>query len=221
MRPRSQHLERALPGCLGRRQLVDIRAESRRLAHAPHIVGTMPETFDEYRHRILSYLGDRNPLSVQRNTPRIIAKLINGLPRRTQRWRPGPSQWSILEIIGHMADAELAMGWRVRNMIATPGVSLTWFNQDEWAVRLRYNDGSIREYLALFTGLRRSNLQLLNAFTPRQLRARYGVHEVRGRQNVWDFVRLEAGHDLSHIRQIRKVLAAHRARNVRRSSRER
>jgi predicted metal-dependent hydrolase len=35
----------------------------------------------------------------------------------------------------------------------------------------------------------------------------YGVHEVRGRQTVEEFVRLEAAHDLNHLRQIDRILA--------------
>jgi DinB superfamily len=37
--------------------------------------------------------------------------------------RPAPEKWSIAEIVAHLADAELAMGWRLRNMLATPGVA--------------------------------------------------------------------------------------------------
>jgi hypothetical protein len=29
--------------------------------------------------------------------------------------RPAPEKWSIAEIVAHLADAELAMGWRLRN----------------------------------------------------------------------------------------------------------
>ena len=28
--------------------------------------------------------------------------------------RPAPEKWSIAEIVAHLADAELAMGWRLR-----------------------------------------------------------------------------------------------------------
>src|SRR5207247_10899396 len=38
--------------------------------------------------------------------------------------RPAPEKWSIAEIVAHLADAELAMGWRLRNMLANPGVAL-------------------------------------------------------------------------------------------------
>ena len=38
--------------------------------------------------------------------------------------RPAPEKWSIAEIIAHLADAELAMGWRLRNMLAESGRGL-------------------------------------------------------------------------------------------------
>ncbi len=34
----------------------------------------------------------------------------------------------------------------------------------------------------------------------------YGVHEVRGRQTLVDFVEMEAAHDLNHLRQITEVV---------------
>jgi predicted metal-dependent hydrolase len=46
----------------------------------------------------------------------------------------------------------------------------------------------------------------------------YGVHEVRGRQTVEEFVRLEAAHDLNHLRQIDRILEeipACRGRSIR------
>lgn len=42
----------------------------------------------------------------------------------------------------------------------------------------------------------------------RQWTASYGVHAVRGRQTVAEFVTLEAAHDLNHLRQIDRVAAA-------------
>jgi hypothetical protein len=50
--------------------------------------------------------------------------------------RPAPEKWSIAEIVAHLADAELAMGWRLRNMLANPGVALTWWDEAVWEERL-------------------------------------------------------------------------------------
>jgi hypothetical protein len=166
----------------------------------------MAETFDEYQVRVLGYLGSRDPIRVQRATPAALERRLRGLTPAVLTRRPAPDKWSIAEIAAHLADAELAMGWRLRAMFATPGVRLAWWDQDRWAERLRYDRGSTREAAALFRTLRGSNLRLLATVPPAWWDECYGVHEVRGRQTVRQFVRLEAAHDLNHLRQIDRLL---------------
>jgi hypothetical protein len=167
----------------------------------------MPESFAEYQARVLSYLGSRDPIRVQRGTPAALERRVAGLPRSALTRRPSPAKWSIAEIVAHMADAELAMGWRLRGMLATPGVALAWWDQDRWANRLEYAAGPVRAALALFRELRESNLRLLAVVPPAWWDECYGVHEVRGRQTVRQFVIMEAAHDLNHLRQIDAILA--------------
>ena len=102
------------------------------------------------------------------------------------------------------------MGWRLRSMLATPGVSLTWWDQDCWAERLGYDAASPREAAELFRALRVGNLRLLASVPRSRWEKCYGVHELRGRQTVSQFVRLEAAHDLNHLRQIDRILTAYR-----------
>jgi len=168
----------------------------------------MTESFDAYRTRILGYLGTRDPLWVQGATPSRLERLVVGVRRPLLTRRPAPGAWSILEIVAHMADAELAMGWRLRNMLADPGVKLAWFDQDRWAQTLEYNTRALRPQLAQFRASREANLALLRAAPRRRWHTCYGVHELRGRQTVAEFVRMEAAHDLAHLRQVRQILAA-------------
>ena len=174
----------------------------------------MPETFAEYQARLLSYLGSRDPIRVQRLTPAALERRILGVSRSTICRRPAPAKWSIAEIVAHMADAELAMSWRLRGMLATPGVGLAWWDQDRWADRLGYATRSPRASAALFRELRLSNLRLLAAVPRTWWDKCYGVHELRGRQTVRQFVVLEAAHDLNHLRQIDRILAAPAPRHV-------
>jgi hypothetical protein len=166
----------------------------------------MPESFARYRARVLGYLGSRDPIRVQRATPAALERRLGGVSRPTLDRRPAPDKWSIAEIVAHLADAELAMGWRLRAMLATPGVQLTWWDQDRWAERLSYDSRHTREAAALFRTLRESNLRLLASVPRAWWDECYGVHELRGRQTVTQFVRLEAAHDLNHLRQIDRIL---------------
>ena len=119
--------------------------------------------------------------------------------------RPAPEKWSIAEIVAHLADAELAMGWRLRNMLASPGVALPWWDEAVWAERLGYAQREASLSAGVCRALRESSLRLLES-VPRARRVEcYGVREVRGRQTVEEFVRLEAAHDLNHLRQIDRI----------------
>jgi len=172
----------------------------------------MPETFDEYRTRVLSYLGDQDPLEVQRATPGQLAQRLDGVADSDFARRPRAEKWSIVEIVAHLADAELAMGWRVRNMLSNPGVALTWWDEAQWAERLAYSVQPVRYSLRTFTALRESNLRLLESVDRSRWIECYGMHEVRGRQTVEEFVRLEAAHDLNHLMQIDEILGRRGAR---------
>jgi hypothetical protein len=166
----------------------------------------MAETFEAYRTRVLSYLGDEEPIGVQQATPSQLDRRLRDVAPEELIRRPAPEKWSIAEIVAHLADAELAMGWRLRNMLANPGVALTWWDEAAWAERLGYAQQDASLSAGVFRALRDSNLRLLESVPrPRWVEC-YGVHEVRGRQTVKEFVRLEAAHDLNHLRQIDRIL---------------
>jgi hypothetical protein len=168
--------------------------------------GPMAETFEAYRNRILSYLGDEDPIRVQKATPtQLEGRLRDVAPEELIR-RPAPEKWSIAEIVAHLADAELAMGWRLRNILANPGVALTWWDEAAWAERLGYVQQDASVSAGVFRALRESNLRLLESIPRARWVEYYGVHEVRGRQTVEEFVRMEAAHDLNHLRQIDRIL---------------
>jgi hypothetical protein len=165
----------------------------------------MAETFEAYRTRVLSYLGDEEPISVQQATPSELDRRLRYVAPEELIRRPAPEKWSIAEIVAHLADAELAMGWRLRNMLANPGVALTWWDEAAWAERLGYAQQDASLSAGVFRTLRETNLRLLESVPRARWVECYGVHEVRGRQTVEEFVRLEAAHDLNHLRQIDRI----------------
>jgi DinB superfamily len=166
----------------------------------------MTESFPEYRTRVLGYLGSRDPIGVLRVTPSHLARLLTGAPRAVLTRRPAVGKWSVLEIVAHLADAELAMSWRIRNAIASPGVALAWWDESLWAERLGYQSIPWRASLGRFKGLRLANLALLRSLPPAAWDSCYGTHAKRGRQSVRDFVTLEAAHDLNHLRQVTALI---------------
>src|ERR1051325_8776229 len=121
----------------------------------------MAETFEAYRNRILNYLGDQEPVGVQQATPSELDRRLRDVTPEELIRRPAPEKWSIAEIVAHLADAELAMAWRLRNMLANPGVALTWWDEAAWAERLSYTQQDANLSAKVFRALRESNLRLL------------------------------------------------------------
>jgi hypothetical protein len=139
-------------------------------------------------------------------TSRRLARLIDEHARSELARRPAPGKWSVVEILAHLADAELAFGWRLRSMVASPGVPLQWWDEHLWSEKCAYVRTDVAESLRTFGALRSSNLALLRRVPRASQESAYGVHERRGRQSVRDFVVMEAAHDLNHIEQIRALL---------------
>ena len=166
----------------------------------------MPETPQDYIKRILGNIEGQNALKVQRATPRKLALLIRGKSAAKLRKPPAPGKWSVAEILAHLADCEIVLAWRMRQILGAPGTPLQPFDQDAWATALHYSRQDARKSLALFTALREANLALFKLLAPEQWQ-HFGMHAERGQESIEHLVRLMAGHDLNHTKQIERILA--------------
>lgn len=164
------------------------------------------ETPHAYIERILSNVGSSDPWTVLSTTGRRLRELIAGRTVEELSRTPDPSKWSVVQILAHLADAEVVAGWRLRSILARDGVPLQPFDQDEWADALRYADTDPFESCQLFEVNRRALLALLRR-VDRRLYANHGLHAERGRETVEHLIRLYAGHDLNHLRQVEGLVA--------------
>jgi uncharacterized damage-inducible protein DinB len=164
----------------------------------------MPETPQEYTQRMLNHSSGKDPLRLQQAAPRKFATLTKGLSKKQLSRRPGPGKWSIVEILAHMADAELVIGYRMRLILACNGMAIQAFDQDAWADTFNYSRRDPKISLETFRTLRENNLRLLSSVS-RGLLNNYGQHEERGTETVDHIVRMMAGHDLNHLLQVEKI----------------
>jgi uncharacterized damage-inducible protein DinB len=166
-----------------------------------------PQERAQYAGAILDLLGDKDPLNVLRQTPSVVARSIEMMTREKLRTPEGPGKWSMAQVLQHLADSDLVWGWRVRLILAHDRPELTGYDQDLWAERLHYADADPDEAMSMFALLRRANLKLIDRATPEDLK-RVGVHSERGEESIEYLLRLYAGHDLLHLRQIDRISAA-------------
>jgi DinB superfamily len=166
----------------------------------------MPETPHEYRRRMLGQVEGRNAVQLQSAAPKKLERLVKGVSAGKLRKRPAPAKWSIAEIVAHLADTELVVGYRIRMILGAPGTPIQAFDQDAWAAALGYGERDVRVSLAQFRALREANLRLLKSLKKEHWK-HYGLHAERGEESVETIVQMMAGHDLNHIAQIERILA--------------
>jgi hypothetical protein len=165
----------------------------------------MKETPQQYTQRILGHVEGKQPLAVQASTPKKLAQLIKGVPAAKLRKRPAPDKWSVAEILAHMADGEIVGGFRMRFILGAPGAPIVAFDQDAWVVSGHYNKRDPRKSLELFRAVREANLAMLKTLEPEQWK-HCGIHSERGQESIEHIVRMFAGHDLNHVRQVEGML---------------
>ena len=165
----------------------------------------MAETAQEYTKRILSYSEGIEPLRQQESTPQKLTELLRGKDKEELRRRPSPDKWSVAEVVAHFADAEIAISWRIRQILTKNAVEIQAYDQGAWASTFDYAHRDPNASLELFRVLRAANVALLKS-VQRELWDNYGVHEERGNESIAHIVRMVAGHDLNHLRQIEAIL---------------
>lgn len=161
-----------------------------------------------YVEGILALVGDHDPETLLAQAPARLRDAVGGLSEGDARRPEAPGKWSVLAILRHLADSEIVYGYRMRTIVAADGEAppIAGYDQDAWASRLHYHEGSVAEALEDLAAARRTTLRWLARLAPDE-RKRAGLHSERGPESVERIVRLLAGHDLNHQTQIRRVRA--------------
>lgn len=149
-----------------------------------------------------SHMGGRAPLDVIAETPRRLAELLETIgPDRLQK-SPAPGKWSARDIVSHLADAEVAFAFRLRQTLAEDHHVIQPFDQDLWAKS--YSASDARLALAALTALRTWNIALIRSVAPADL-LKPVTHPERGAMTFQTIVETMAGHDRNHIKQMETI----------------
>jgi uncharacterized damage-inducible protein DinB len=144
-------------------------------------------------------------MTVLKATPKRLQELAQQLgPAGLERsWAPG--KWSARKVLCHLADCEIAFGYRWRQVVAQPHHLIQPFDQDDWAAG--YDSLGAEEALASFSALRRWSLAWLATLPPAAF-SKPLTHPERGELTLRDLLALTAGHDRNHLGQLEQAAKA-------------
>lgn len=91
----------------------------------------------------------------------MLMETLKDIPREMWKFKPGPKEWSVHEVLVHLADSESNAALRARMLIVEPGGVVMGYDQDAWAIALNYHDQSWEEALEVIRLARRTTYKIL------------------------------------------------------------
>ena len=117
---------------------------------------------NDYIERLFELLSHRDPITVLETTPQRLEGYLLGFFEPDFERSYAPGKWTAREILAHLADVELALGFRLRQAVAEERYRPQPFDQDLWAQRYARLEPSLAA--ETFRALRAWNLALLTTF---------------------------------------------------------
>ena len=143
----------------------------------------------------------------------LLAATLAEVPREAWEFKPTPSEWSIHEVIVHMADSESIGAFRVRKMIAQPGSTLMTYEEAKWAETLNYQNQDAEDALQILKLTRQTTYRLLKSLPDRAF-MQTAVHpEYVVPYTIENWLDTYSRHIPEHIGQLKKTYPAQKEQN--------
>ena len=150
------------------------------------------------------FLDGRPIPDILASTPATLDSLAEAIGSERLAVASAPGKWTPAEIFSHLADCEIAFGFRLRQTLAEDNHTVQPFDQEKWAAT--YPGITAQQALAAFTAMREWNLILIRN-APQGSGTKPVTHPERGRMTFSTIIETMAGHDLNHIQQLTKLAA--------------
>jgi uncharacterized damage-inducible protein DinB len=126
---------------------------------------------------------------------------LENLPPTMWSYKPAEDEWSVHEILMHLADSEVHAYLRCRTILAEPGAMLLSYDEHQWSVALNYASQDVHEALTLIALMRRLTGTLLDKM-PAALWHQHGIHSKSGPMTLDDWLETYIEHMAIHIAQL-------------------
>ena len=128
-----------------------------------------------------------------------VSRAVAGIPSALIAKRPSPGQWSVQEVLAHLADNAIVASWRIRMVLAQGNPTLTTYDEEAWA--WAYRGIQPRDSLAILRLPRRTTADLLHRISAGAWQ-RTAYQPERGVTTLQDIVVAQVNHIEEQLRKI-------------------
>ena len=131
------------------------------------------------------------------------------VPQEAMHFKPEPKEWSVYEVIIHIADSETNAALRARKLIVEPGGSLMGYNQPLWAEVLNYHEHNFEDALEVTRLARKTTYELLKRIPEIVFDTHWIKHpEMEGQYTFDKWIDIYSRHIPGHVEQIQNNMIA-------------
>jgi DinB superfamily len=157
-------------------------------------------------------LADREPVSAMRDSVARIRALVGGWGSDQFSRSYAPGKWDARQILTHLAQSEIALGYRARMALTSPGYAAQSFDQDAWmrieasGSRGSRGSGGLAgdDALGAFLGTAAMNVALFASLSETDRTATL-THPEYGAMTVDWIIHQMAGHQIHHLKQLEVI----------------
>jgi len=84
-------------------------------------------------HPYAQWLSERDPFEALTETQKRIPAIAHVLGPAGLKGTYAPGEWTAARVLAHLADCEIAFGFRVRQILSQPDLAILTFDQGRWA----------------------------------------------------------------------------------------
>ncbi|WP_256760925.1 DinB family protein [Cohnella sp. WQ 127256] len=133
-----------------------------------------------------------------------LQQAIEGLTDDQLKWKAGDKHWSVTEVLTHLADHNLIVSFRIREILSGSEARLPAFNQDPWVAGQKANEGKASDALDIFRNLLQYNSLLFQRLTAEEW-SKTGVNFKGETVTLSAIVLAFIAHVHVHLKQIDRI----------------
>ncbi|MFD3447415.1 DinB family protein [Microbacteriaceae bacterium 4G12] len=163
--------------------------------------------YNPYYFGYVNSVPDGDIVSILDEQMKETFNLLQNISDTQGLFRYAPDKWSIKEVIGHIADTERIMSYRLLSIARGETTSLPGYNDDAYVLKAKFDNQSMQGLLENLNIVRQSTLQLLKSLDS-EAWVRQGAAN-NSEVTVRALAYIIAGHELHHRKIIQERYLAH------------